>query len=203
MPRAEAPRPAFPQLGDTAPETLNEAARGTDALPMTIASDDLPVAAPAWHSAPALTEMPALLPTREVLLERLAAELPTADEQPASLLVIGLLRRDDGWPTAAGTLAQVTGLVARSVRGDDWLGACGAAEFGLVLAGPAPAATVAGQRLVAAIVALGVPGLSAAAGIASLESGLPAGEVFRRAALSLTAARRVGAGTDITYREPV
>jgi GGDEF domain-containing protein len=200
---SEHQRAPLPRLRDTGPKTLNEPARGTDVLRMTIASDDFPLAAPARHSAPAITEMPALLRTREALLERLAAELPSAGEQPASLLVIGLLRRDDGWPTTATTLAQVTGLVARSVRGDDWLGACGAAEFGLVLAGPASAAAVAAQRLVAGILALRIPGLAAAAGIAPLEPGLPAAEVFRRATLSLTAARRVGAGTVITYREPV
>ena len=170
---------------------------------MTIASDDLPPAAPAAPGSPAVSEMPALLPTREALLERLAVELPSAAEQPASLLVVGLLRRDDGWPTPAGTLAQVTACVARSVRGDDWLGACGASEFGLVLAGPSSAAAVAGRRLVAAIAALGVPGLTAAAGISPLEPALSAGEVFRRATLSLTAARRVGGGTVIGYREPV
>ena len=146
-----------------------------------------------------------MLPTREALLERLAVELPSTAEQPASLLVVGLLRRDDGRPTPAGTLAQVTACVARSVRGDDWLGACGAADFGLVLAGPASATAVAGQRLVTTIAALGIPGLTAAAGISPLEPALSAGEVFRRASLSLAAARRVGAGagTVISYREPV
>ncbi|NEK86548.1 GGDEF domain-containing protein [Blastococcus saxobsidens] len=168
---------------------------------MTIASHDSPQADPA--PAPAVTDMPVLLPTREDLLERLAAELPSSGEQPTTLLVIGLLRRDDGWPTPTSTLAQVTQLFARSVRGDDWLGASGAAEFGIVLAGPTTAAEVAGARLIASITALGVPGLTAAAGYATLLPELSASEVFRRATLSLTAARRVGAGTVIRYREPV
>ena len=168
---------------------------------MTIASNDHPQAD---HTAvPAVADMPVLLPTREDLLERLAVELPTSAERPTTLLVIGLLRRDDGWPTPSTTLARVTQLFARSVRGDDWLGASGAAEFCVVLAGPAAAAEVAGARLIRSITALGIPGLSAAAGYAQLQPGLPAGEVFRRATLSLTAARRVGAGTVIRHREPV
>ncbi|RZU30390.1 hypothetical protein [Blastococcus saxobsidens] len=168
---------------------------------MTIAPNDHSPAARA--AASAVADMPVLLPTREGLLERLAADLPASGEQPTTLLVIGLLRRDDGWPTPTSTLAQVTQLFARSVRGDDWLGACGAAEFAIVVAGATTAAEVAGARLITAITALGVPGLSAAAGYTTLRPGLPASEVFRRATLSLTAARRVGAGTVIRYREPV
>ncbi|TFV52547.1 hypothetical protein [Blastococcus sp. TF02A-35] len=170
---------------------------------MTIASDEFPQAAPAAAAAPAVADMPVLLPTREALLERIGDQLPGSAEQPVTLLVIGLLRRDDGWPTPHTTLTQVTSLLARSVRGDDWLGASGAAEFGIVLAGPAETAQIVGARLVAAVDALGIPGLSASAGIAPLTPELTAGEVFRRATLSLTAARRVGAGTVIRYREPV
>ena len=168
---------------------------------MTIASDDQPLEDQA--NAVAVTDMPVLLPTRADLLERVASGLPAAADQPSTLLVVGLLRRSDGRPTPASTLAQVTRLLARSVRGDDWLGASGVAEFGIVLAGPTTAAEVAGARLTAAIRALAVPGLSAAAGCATLQPDLSAGEVFRRATLSLTAARRVGAGTVIRYREPV
>ncbi|WP_104524249.1 nucleotidyl cyclase domain-containing protein [Blastococcus atacamensis] len=170
---------------------------------MTIASNDFPQAVPPAAPGPAVADMPVLLPTREALLGRLADELPGSAEQPVTLLVIGLLRRDDGWPTPRPTLAQVTSLLARSVRGDDWLGASGAAEFGIVLAGPASTAHVVGPRLLAAIDALGIPGLSASAAIAPLTPDLTAGEVFRRATLSLTAARRVGAGTTIEYLEPV
>ena len=118
-------------------------------------------------------------------------------------MVIGLLRRDDGWPTPQSTLAQVTTLLARSLRGDDWLARSGPAEFVVVLTGPATGAHTAAERLVAAVEALGIPGLTAAAGVAPLTADLTAGEVLRRATLSLTAARRVGAGTVIRYREPV
>ncbi|RBY89449.1 GGDEF domain-containing protein [Blastococcus sp. TF02A-30] len=170
---------------------------------MTIAHPPLPAAPAARTDDAAVADVTALLPTREALLERLAERLPTAGEAPATLLIIGLLRRDDGWPTPATTMARVTSLFARSVRGDDWLGSPGAAEFALVLEGPVLAAETAGARLVDAVVALGVPGLSAAAGIAPLSPELPAREVFRRATLSLTAARRVGPTTVIRYREPV
>lgn len=179
---------------------LKDPGAGTDSRAMTIAPNEHPQAD---SPAAAVADMPVLLPTREDLLERLAAELPSSGEQPTTLLVIGLLRRDDGWPTPASTLARVTRLFARSVRGDDWLGACGPAEFAIVLAGGGTAAEVAGARLITSIAALGIAGLSAAAGYSTLEPGVPASEVFRRATLSLTAARRVGAGTLIRYREPV
>ena len=71
-----------------------------------------------------------------------------------------------------------------------------------MLTGPATGAHTAAERLVAAVEALGIPGLAAGAGIAALTADLTAGEVLRRALLSLTAARRVGAGTVIRYREP-
>lgn len=170
---------------------------------MTIANDPLLAAAAARTDDTAVADVTVLLPTREALLERLAERAPTAVESPATLLIIGLLRRDDGWPTPAPTMARVTSLFARSVRGDDWLGSSGASEFALVIEGPVLAAETAGARLIDAVVALAVPGLSAAAGLAPLSSELPAGEIFRRATLSLTAARRVGPTTVIRYREPV
>ena len=64
------------------------------------------------------------------------------------------------------------------------------------------AAETAAARLVATVPALGIPELTAAAGIAPLTDDADAAEVLRRALLSLTAARRVGAGTVIRYREP-
>jgi GGDEF domain-containing protein len=161
---------------------------------------------PATAVAPdiaAIADVSVLLPNREDLLVRLVERLPSADRSPATLLIVGLLRRDDGWPTPATTLSAVTMLLARSLRGDDWLGAAGAAEFAIVLSGPESAAAIAGQRLVDAVLALGIPGTAAAAGIAPLRLELAPHEVFRRAALSLTAARQVGPTTVIRYREPV
>jgi GGDEF domain-containing protein len=148
-------------------------------------------------------DVTSLLPTREAVLDRVADRLPSADAQPATLFILGLLRRDHGWPIPQSTLVQVTTLLARSLRGDDWLGSSGATEFVVVLSGTETAAKTAAERLVRAVADLGVPDLSAAAGIAALSSGLTANEVFRRAALSLTSARQVGAGTVIRYREPL
>lgn len=168
---------------------------------MTIALPT-PASAAVFDDA-AVADVTVLLPSREDPLVRLAERLPTADQVPATLLIVGLLRRDDGWPTPAPMLAAVTMLLARSPRGDDWLGGAGAAEFAIVRSGPESAAEVAAARLTAAVAALGLPGLSAAAGIAQVIAGLPAQEIFRRATLSLTAARQVGPMTVIRYRQPV
>jgi GGDEF domain-containing protein len=143
-----------------------------------------------------------LLPAREAVLVRLTDQLPATDATPATLLVVGLLRCDDGRPTPRAALTQVTMLLAGSLRGDDWLGSCGPAEFVVVLSGSATGAQIAGHRLVDAIAELGIPGLSAAAGVAPLAADLTAGEVLRRATVSLTAARRVGAGTVLQHRLP-
>ena len=165
---------------------------------MTTAPNFLTQAAPVV----AADDVTALLPSREAVLDRLAERMPSTDVQPATLLIIGLLRRDDGWPVAQSTVAQVTSLLAGSLRGDDWLGSSGPAEFVVVLDGTDTAAKTAAERLVRAVAALDVAGLSAAAGIAPLGSDLTADEVFRRATLSLTSARRAGPGTVIRYREP-
>jgi len=165
---------------------------------MTIAQNTSPLAA-----APeaAVADVTTLLPSREAVLDRLAEQLATGSAA-STLMVIGLLRRDDGWPTAQSTLARVTTLLAGSLRGDDFLGKSGPGEFAVVLSGPVTAAETAAARLVAAVPALGIPDLTAAAGIAPLAGDADAPEVLRRALLSLTAARRVGAGTVLRYREP-
>jgi hypothetical protein len=84
---------------------------------MTIAPDTT-VPAPAAAEA-AVADVTSLLPSREAVLDRLSEHLASADAPPATLMIIGLLRRDDGCPTAQSTLAQVTILLARSLRGDD------------------------------------------------------------------------------------
>jgi GGDEF domain-containing protein len=154
-------------------------------------------------ATPAVDDVTCLLPQREALLDELAGRLAAARFQPVTLFILGLLRRDDGRPVAQRTVAQVTSLLARSLRGDDWLGSSGPAEFAVVLSGGETAAKTAAERLVRAVAAVEIPGLSATAGIAALSADLTAGEVFRRATLSLTSARRVGAGTVIRYREPL
>jgi GGDEF domain-containing protein len=152
--------------------------------------------------ATAVADVTTLLPSRGAVLDRIAERLTTADAATGSLVVLGVLRRDDGWPTAQTTLAQMTTLLARALRGDDWLGKSGPGEFVILLSGPVTAAEAAAARLLDAIPRLGIEGLAAAAGVAPLTAGLDASEVLRRGLASLTAARRVGAGTVIRHREP-
>jgi GGDEF domain-containing protein len=160
------------------------------------------VAAPAAEGA-AVDDVTSLLPARVALLERLAERLPAADAHPGTLFILGLLRRDAAGPVPRDVVAVVTSLIARSVRHDDWLGSSGSAEFAVLLSGTETAAKTAAERLVRAVAALDVAGLSAAAGVAQLSSDLTADEVLRRATLSLASARRVGGGTVIRYREPL
>jgi GGDEF domain-containing protein len=141
-----------------------------------------------------------LLPSRAQLFDRLTDQLPTVADKPAVLLLIGLLRKDDGWPTPGSTLATATTLLARSARGEDWIARSGPSEFALVLHGCEETAETAATRVLATIADAGVPDLTAAAGIADLGAELTAGEVHRRANLCLTAARSVGAGQVIRYR---
>jgi GGDEF domain-containing protein len=158
---------------------------------------------PALAVAPATAaDVTALLPQRDAVVEHLAARLLTADIQPTTLVVIGLLRRDDGGPTAQSTLASVTSFLARSLRGDDWLGSAGAAEFAILLGGDESAGETAAARLVHAVAA-SLPDMSAAAGVVGLGTDVGAAELLRRATLSLTSARHLGGGTVVRYREPV
>jgi GGDEF domain-containing protein len=170
---------------------------------MTIAPNHPALAAvPATPDA-AVADVTALLPAREAVLTRLDQQLSATDGTPAAtLLIIGLLRRDDGWPTSTATVAQVTALLARSLRGEDWLGSSGPAEFVIVMSGSAVGAHTAAHRLVTAVRGLGVPGLSAAAGIAELSADITAAEALRRATLSLTSARQVGPGGVVQLRGP-
>lgn len=148
-----------------------------------------------------VADVTTLLPARADVLDRLEEEL-SSGEAPCTLMIIGLLRRDDGWPTAQSTLARVTTLLAGSLRGDDFLGKAGPGEFAVVLAVPATAAETAAARLVAAVPTLGIPGLTAAAGIAPLSGDADADEVLRRALKSLAAARGAGAGSVLRYCVP-
>jgi GGDEF domain-containing protein len=160
-----------------------------------------PTRAAAAGATDAVADVTSILPTRETVLDRLAERIPVATEQAGTLLILGLLRRDDGWPTPQSTLAAITTLLARSVRGDDVLASSGPAEFVVLMWGPVTAAETVAERLIAAVADLGIPGLAASAGIAGLAPGLPPGEVLRRATLSLTAARQRGPHSVITYRE--
>ena len=90
--------------------------------------------------------------------------------------------------------------MARSLRGDDWLGRSGPHEFAVLVSGSAADAEVAATRLATTITELGIPGLGACAGVAALEEGTTARETLRRAGLSLHTARSQGAGSVIRYR---
>jgi GGDEF domain-containing protein len=140
-----------------------------------------------------------LLPGPVALLDRLEDALAVADEQPATLAVIGLLRRDDGWPTSPAVLATVTALLAGGLRADDWLAREGTAEFAVIVDGDVDAAQIAVRRMVGAVGGV-ITGIAAAAGVAGLEPGLEAAEVRRRALLCLAAARTQGSGVLIRYR---
>ena len=140
-----------------------------------------------------------LLPGPAAVLDRLGAALALADERPATLAVIGLLRRDDGWPTSPAVLATVTALLAGGLRADDWLAHEGTAEFAVLVDGDVDAAEVAVRRMVGAVGGV-ITGIAAAAGVAVLERGLEPVEVRRRALLCLAAARTQGSGVLIRYR---
>ena len=149
----------------------------------------------------AVADVTTLLPSRSAVLGRLAELLSATGGPPHTLMVIGLLRRHDGWPTAQSTLARVTTLLAGSLRGDDFLGKSGPGEFAVVLTGPVTAAETAATRLLAAVPTLGIPELTAAAGITPLSAGADADEVLRRALRALAAARHDGAGSVIRCGE--
>jgi GGDEF domain-containing protein len=153
-------------------------------------------------AAPAAADVTTLLPSRDALLAHLDKRLPLTVRTSATLMVVGLLRCDDGWPTAPSTLAEVTTVLARSLRGGDYLAKSGPGEFVVVLSGSVDAAVAAAARLVTSIGELGSEGLTAAAGIAPLTPAVTADEVLRRGLVSLTSARRAGAGTVIRHREP-
>ena len=173
---------------------LNEPRQNADVLVMTPNARTF--------AAPHAADVTSLLPSREALLAHLGERLPLTVRTSATLMVVGLLRRHDGWPTAQTTLTEVTTMLARSLRGGDYLAKSGPGEFAVVLSGSVETAVVAAERLVASIAVLGIPKLTAAAGVTALAPELTVAEVLRRGLVSLTAARRAGAGTVIRYREP-
>lgn len=210
MPRPRSRR-VVPRSGETGCAGLNGGRQDADSLTMLLDAHSAVrtlLAPPRTRTGDETTDeatdeavdATTLLPTRAELFVRLGDRMHTASGSPAALLLLGLLRRDEGWPAPASTLGTVTALVARSLRGDDWLARSGPSEFAVVLDGGADSGESAALRLTAAVAATGIEGLSAAAGIAPLQAGLSASEVHRRATLCLTAARSVGAGQVIRYR---
>src|SRR3954447_14814821 len=146
-----------------------------------------------------LYESDSLLPGPSAVVDRLTAHLADPGPRPATLAVIGLLRRDDGWPTSPAVQATVTGLLAGGLRADDWLAREGAVEFAVLVDGGVDAAEVGVRRMVGGVGGV-ISGIEAAAGVAGLERGLDAVEVRRRALLCLAAARTQGSGVIIRYR---
>jgi GGDEF domain-containing protein len=139
------------------------------------------------------------LPTRATLLEHLAERTPASGEVPAALILIGLLHRDTGWPMPGSQLEQVAAALSANVRSDDWLARSGPTEFAVLLGSDSADAETATNRLLEVVAQLGVPGLSACAGIAGLSPDASPSEVHRRATLCLTTARAVGTGRVIRY----
>ena len=166
---------------------------------MSIAHNPLSVSPPVSLLLPPEDDVTSLLPGPNAVSAHVAERLAATPDVPTALIVLGLLRRDDTWPTAVSTLAAATSVVARSLRGDDWLGRSGPDEFAVLVRGTAADAEVAATRLAATITELGIPGLGACAGIAALEPGTTAAETLRRAVLSLQTARAQGAGRVIRY----
>ncbi|SNT01914.1 hypothetical protein SAMN06893096_11336 [Geodermatophilus pulveris] len=131
-------------------------------------------------------DVTSLLPGPNSVSAHVAERLSAVPAVPAALIVLRL-SQGDGRP-AADALAAATSVVARSLRGDDWLGRSGPDEFAVLLGGSAADAEVAAARLTAAIAALDVPGLGACAGVTDLEAGSTAAETLQRAARALHAA---------------
>ena len=140
-----------------------------------------------------------LLPTRATLLDRLAERSGTADAAPAALVLIGLLRRDTGWPMPGSDLDRVAAALSADLRGTDWLARSGPTEFAVLLDGAAHHAETAANRLVATVAGAGIEGVTACVGIAGLTADASPSEVHRRATLCLTAARSIGSGRVIRY----
>jgi hypothetical protein len=140
-----------------------------------------------------------LLPSRATLFERLAERTPSSEAAPATLVLVGLLRRDNGRPLPGGHLDQVAAALSANVRGDDWLARSGPGEFAVLLSTASHHAETAANRLLEVVAGAGAPGLTACAGIAGLSLDASASEVHRRATLCLTAARSVGGGRVIRY----
>jgi Diguanylate cyclase, GGDEF domain len=156
---------------------------------MSIVHNPFSVSLPTSSLLPPEDDVTSLLPGPNSVSAHTAERLSAVPAVPGALIVLGLLRR-----------AAATSVVARSLRGDDWLGRSGPNEFAVLLSGTAQDAEVAATRLAATITELGIPGLSACAGVVALEEGTTAAETLRRATLSLHTARSQGAGSVIRYR---
>ncbi|MGK5110405.1 hypothetical protein [Geodermatophilus sp. CPCC 205506] len=161
---------------------------------MSPACDPTAAYPPVSSVLPPEDDVTSLLPGPNSVLAHLAERLGAAGDVPACLVLLGLHRPDDDGPTAQSSLAAATSIIARSVRGDDWLGRSGRDEFALLLSGDVGGAVTAAARVVSALSALGVPGLGVCAGVTVLPAGVPPHDVLRSARAGLTAATAAGTG---------
>ncbi|MPQ97901.1 diguanylate cyclase [Modestobacter sp. I12A-02628] len=145
-------------------------------------------------------EVAATLPGRQELLDHLARLQPTSHEAAGTLLLIGLVHTEATVYPAATVLDTATSLISYALREGDLLGRAGPAEFAAVVQGSDADADAAAARVLAAVGAARIPGLTVAAGTAALQPDRRPAEILRRATLSLTVARSIGGGQVIRYR---
>ncbi|MGY1642839.1 hypothetical protein ACI782_17170 [Geodermatophilus sp. SYSU D00703] len=174
--------------------TLYPGSGQADLQVMSLARNPLGVSLPVSLLLPPEDDVTSLLPGPNSVTAQLAERLAAAAEVPGALVLVGLLREDGTEAATPGSLARTTVVMARSVRGDDWLGRSGTAQYALLLSGGLQGAMTAAARVVGGISALDVPGLGVCAGVTFLEAGTPPREVLRRAADALAAATAAGAG---------
>jgi hypothetical protein len=102
-------------------------------VPSGLPWNDVDAVPAADSSAPAI----GLLPPRAAVLDRLADVMPSAAaSRPATLVVLGLRRRDDDRPIPPEALDSIVALIARELRAADWLALSGPTEFAVLV--PAP-----------------------------------------------------------------
>lgn len=159
---------------------------------MSSAHNPFSVSLPVSLLLPPEDDITSLLPGPNSVSAHVAERLSAVPAVPAALIVLGLAQ-GDGRPTT-DALAATTSVVARSLRGDDWLGRSGPDEFAVLLGGTVADAEVAASRLTTAIAGLGIPGLGACAGVTDLQVGTTAVATLRRAAEALRTARATGTG---------
>ena len=196
-----------PTLGDEQRRARQAGARPGRWAGMTLAASDLPREVP--QDTALVTESLSaedlgalaigLLPPRAAVLDRLAQILPATGTSPATLVVVGLRRRDDGWPIPTEALDTIVALIARELRGDDWLALSGPTEFAVLLPAGVGAGQSVAERLLTRLNDAWIREMTASAGITTLAPDLTASEVLRRATLCLTTARTMGAGRIVTY----
>jgi hypothetical protein len=173
---------------------LHLGAQQADSVVMPMAHNRLRVSLAASPLLPPEDDVTSLLPGPNSVTAHLTERLAAAADVPGALVLVGLLRQDGTAATTPGSLAAATAVLARSVRGDDWLGRSGPAQYALLLSGGLQGAMTAAARVVGAISGLDVPGLGVCAGVTLLESGTTPRKVRGRATTALASATAAGPG---------